>query len=85
MAKNINLQNMTNDTLNILSAWNYAFIMGQELRKLAKSKVDEAQKAVDKVNNARQACIDAGMSLDEAISKNSRVEADNALSKAEGE
>ena len=85
MAKNINLQNITNETLGILSGWNYAFMNGQELRKTAKQAVEKAQEEVNKINQLRAEAVAQGKTTQEAVSAFSRLEADNKLNKAEEE
>lgn len=80
MAKNINLQNMTDETLAILSGWNDSFMNGSEYRKLAKDEIAKAQEVVDKINSARAEAVANGMELAEAVKKFPRNDADSILS-----
>ena len=80
MARNINIQAMNEETINILSAWNNVFMHGSEYRKLAKEQIEKAQEAVDRINSARAEAVEGGMTLEEAVKAFPRTDADSILS-----
>lgn len=83
MAKNINIQNVTEETMSALSAYYHAVVTGKETRKTLKAEVTKAEEEVTRIKNLRQAMVDGGATWDEAISAHSLATANSALAEAE--
>lgn len=83
MAKKINFGTINAQVLTVLNNWNYVDLNGREVRKTAQAQIGSAQKKVDDILALRTDAVSAGMPIDEAVSKFSTIEAQNALLKAQ--
>lgn len=85
MAKNINVNTITEEAINLLSAYNVAWKTAPSIRKACKEKIVAAEKAVADIVTKREALIESGVSENEAISKFSCLEENKRLSVAKQE
>ena len=67
MARNINIATMNAETINALSSYYQAYRTASDVRACLKKAVEDAQQQVDQAKSARQALIDGGMPVDQAV------------------
>lgn len=83
MAKNINIQNITNEALEAMSSYYHAIRTGKTTRAALKKAVTLCEEEVAKIKARRQAMVDEGANWDEAISANPLMDAQNLLAEVE--
>lgn len=81
MARNINMNAITDEAINMLSTYNIAWRTAKDIRKVHNDLIKKYKSDLEKLQEKRKELIEGGMPVNEAISKISTLEVSKKLEK----
>lgn len=81
MARNVNMNAITDEAINMLSSYNIAWRTAQDIRKVHNDLIKKYKADLEKLQEKRRELIEGGMPVNEAISKISTLEVSKKLEK----